>query len=345
MAKSGHKQWFLSAQQSAMLLLAIAFCNTVISAQQTNSFNHAVSLFKKGSYAEAAEALAAIVKDDSTSVAAHLYLGKTLINLQRFSEAETALRRYTAARPASDEGLYLLAYVLFREGRAKESLTIYTQAVKLKPPTSDDLKIVGLNYGLLNNLERSADYLKRALDADPNNLEALYYLGRVRYTENHFGEATRIFQEILKRDSQHIKALNNLGQALEAQNNLEEATAAYRRAIELDRNSAKPSELPLLNLGLLLLQNNQIEEAIALLTRAAEANPRSAQVKFHLGKAYMRLERLSDAERELVAATQLAPQDVGAHYQLGRLYYRLKKTDLARREMEISEQLRTKGRH
>lgn len=344
MTKSGNKRWFFSAWPCATLLLVVTLYATITPAQQTSSFDHAVALFRKGSYAEAAEAFAALVKDDSANIVARLYVAKALINLQRFSEAEVALRGYTVARPDSDEGLYLLAYVLFREGRAKESLATYTRAAAIKPPAPDDLKIIGLNYGLLNNHELSAEYLGRALAADPNNLEALYYLGRVRQTQNHFDEAARIFQEILRRDPQHVKAQNNLGQALEAQNNSDEAAAAYRRAIELDRNSAKPSELPLLNLGLLLFQKNQIEEAAVLLTRAAEVNPRSAQIRFHLGKAYVRLDRLAEAERELVAATQLDPRDVGAHYQLGRLYYRLKRTGLARQQMEMSERLRTGGR-
>jgi tetratricopeptide (TPR) repeat protein len=244
--------------------------------------------------------------------------------------------------PVADDGLYLLAYVLFREGRAKESLEIYARAIRLKQPASDDLKVIGLDYGLLGYFEYSAQFLEKAVASDPANLEARYYLGRVRFEQNRFADAVLEFQEVLKRDPNHVKAQNNLGQAFEAQNQIDEAIDAYSRAIEMDRNSPKPSELPLLNLGALLLQRDQVADAHSLLARAASINPQSAKVRFQLGKTYLRLSRLADAEKEFLEAARLDPKDAGAHYQLGRLYHRLGKKELARKELETTERLRAK---
>jgi tetratricopeptide (TPR) repeat protein len=286
--------------------------------------------------------LAALAANDPTLADVNLYLAKSLINLGRFIEAETALRRFIEAAPTSDEGIYLLGYALFRQGRAKESLETYARAIRMKPPASDDLKVIGLDYGLLGYYNYSAQFLEKALAADPNNIEARYYLGRVRYEQNRFADAVLQFEEVLKRDPNHMKAQNNLGQALEAQNEIDGAIAAYRRAIELDNKSQKPSELPLLNLGALLLQRDKVEEALSLLARASAINPASAKVRLQLGKAYVRLHRLTEAESAFAEATRLDPKDAGAHYQLGRLYQRLGKTDLARRELEISDRLRVK---
>lgn len=118
--------------------------------------------------------------------------------------------------------------------------------------------------------------------------------------------------------------------------------AAYRRAIELDAHSRSPSELPLFNLGVLLSQRNETKEALVWLERAAKANPASAQVRFQLGKEFLKLGRTDEAERELVEATRLNPQDIGAHYQLGRLYQRMGQHARARQQMQISESLRLK---
>lgn len=222
---------------------------------------------------------------------------------------------------------------------ARQLLVLYQQAVKLQAPASDDLKIIGLAYGLLDDYEQAAWWLGKALALNPDNLEARYYLGRVYFTQNRFAEAIEAFEALLARDRRHVKAQNNLGQALGGLNNIDQARAAYRRAIELDRNSTKPSELPLLNLAVLLLQRDEVEEAVSLLTRAATLNPAAAQVRFQLGKAYLRQARLAEAEAALETATKLDPKDKGAHYQLGRLYHRLGKTELARRELAISERL------
>ncbi|HEX4951084.1 MAG TPA: tetratricopeptide repeat protein [Blastocatellia bacterium] len=301
-------------------------------------------LFKAGRYAEAADAFNAVVVTEPQSAEALLYLSKSLINVERFQAAEAALRRYIALPAITADGAYLLAYVLFRQGRAADSLGVYQTAVLRQPPVADDLKIIGLNYGLLKDYERAAEWLQKALALDTNNLEARYYLGRVRYTQNRFAEACREFQAVLTRDPNHVKAQNNLGQALEGMNDIEGARAAYQRAIELDRHNSKPSEMPLLNLAIFHLQRDEVDAALPLLTRAASLNPASAQVRFQLGKLYLRQSRWNEAEKELRAATQLAPDDKGAHYQLGRLYHRLGKTELARQELAISEQLAAKER-
>lgn len=326
---------------AALLCVMLSGCVASF-AQQSDTFEHALSLFNRRQFSEAAKAFAVVVANDPARTEAQLYLAKSLINIERYVEAEATLRRYTQAAPASQDGHYLLAYTLFRQGRAAESLKTYEHAASLNALDSDDLKIIGLNYALLGDYERSATYLKQSLAANPANTEALYYFGRARFTQNLFAEAFDAFNEVLRRDPRHVRAQNNLGQVLEARNDVDGAIAAYRRAIELDAASLKPSELPLLNLGTLLLEKNEIEDALSLLTRASMANPSSAKVRFHLGKVYLRLGRLTDAEREFLQATKIDPRDVAAHYQLGRLYHRQGKRELARQVLSVSERLRVK---
>ncbi|MEJ7712689.1 MAG: tetratricopeptide repeat protein [Pyrinomonadaceae bacterium] len=325
------------------LLIAVAccYCALPVLAQQqrpADAFSSGLSLFREGRFEEAAKQFSGVV---NTQADANLFLGKALINLGRFKEAEVPLKRFITAERASDEGYYLLGFALFRQGQAKESLAIYQQAANLKAPTSDDFKIIGLNFGLLNDLTRSAEYLERAVALDPHNLEARYYLGRVRFTQNFFEQARIAFEEVLRRNPLHSKSQNNLGQVYEAQNDQARAIQAYRRAIELDHTSAKPSELPFLNLATLLFENGKLEEALPLLARAALINQTSPKVRFQLGKTLQRLGRLAEAEKEFVAATQLDPSDPGPRYVLGQLYRKLGKTELARQELEISERLRS----
>ncbi|MEJ7618055.1 MAG: tetratricopeptide repeat protein [Pyrinomonadaceae bacterium] len=323
------------------LLIAAACCALPVLAQQrpADAFSNGLSLFREGHFEEAAKQFSSAV-DARTD--ANLFLGKALINLGRFKEAEVPLKRFIAAERARDEGYYLLGFALFRQGRAKESLAAYQQAANLKTPAADDFKIIGLNFGLLNDLTRSAEYLERAVALDAHNLEARYYLGRVRFTQNFFEQARIAFEEVLRRNPLHSKAQNNLGQVYEAQNDQARAIEAYRRAIELDRTStAKPSELPFLNLATLLSEDGKLEEALLLLAHAAKTNPASAKVKFQLGKTLQRLGRLTEAEKEMAEAIKLDPQDPGPRYVLGQLYRKLGKTELSRQELEISERLRS----
>ena len=132
--------------------------------------------------------------------------------------------------------MYLLAYVLFREDKPKESLQWFTDAAKLRTPTADDLKIVSFDYVLLNDYVDAGHSLESALEMDPNNLDARYYLGRVRYQQDRLDDAIAAFREVLGRDPSNVKAEDNLGLCLEGKNQVDQAIAAYEKAIGIGRN-------------------------------------------------------------------------------------------------------------
>jgi tetratricopeptide (TPR) repeat protein len=264
----------------------------------------------------------------------------TLLRAEQYPQAEALLRSAVAEDPQAASAWYLLGYALFREGRAKESLDAYAHGAALRPPAADDLKVVGLDYGLLGDYDGGIRYLKSALEIDPANLEARYYLGRIYYTQNKFAEAERTFREVLARDAGHVKAYNNLGQTLEALNDRDGAIAAYRRAIELDRASPKRSEYPYLNLAALLADADDVEPAAALLLEAQSINPQNAKVHFRLGSLYLRRGQLGPAQEQLERAARLDERDPGIRYVLARVYQRMGKTDLARAEFEATSQLR-----
>ena len=52
----------------------------------------------------------------------------------------------------------MLGFVLNRENRPVESLEFYTKAAAITRPTADDLKIVGLDYVLLDDYAERPHY-------------------------------------------------------------------------------------------------------------------------------------------------------------------------------------------
>ncbi|MGH9529471.1 MAG: tetratricopeptide repeat protein, partial [Terriglobales bacterium] len=256
-----------------------------------------------------------------------------------FSAADMALQSYMKEHPHSEDGAYLIAYTRFREDKPKESLQLFTEAGKIKPPTADDLKIVALDYVLLNDYADAGHYLEIALKLDPNNLEARYHLGRVRYEQNRFDEAIAAFQDVLKHDPRSVKAEENLGLSLEAKNEMDPAILAYDKAIEFDKSPNEHTEHPYLDLGTLLIKLNRAVKAIPVLSQARDINPNSSKVRYQLGKAYFDLNRLADAQTETQEAVRLNPNDAPTHYLLGRIYQRLGKTDLAAQQFKLTETL------
>ncbi len=329
----------LSWTTEGFLILAVCMAVAAKAFPQANGMQQAMSLFQQQRWAECATAFAQIEKGQPGATDALLYEGKCLINLGHFKEADTIIQSYITAHPHSEDGSYLIAYIRFREDKPKESLQLFTDAGKLKPPTADDLKIVALDYVLLNDFSDAGRYLDIALKLEPNNLEARYHLGRVRYEQNRFDEAIAAFQEVLKHDPNDVKAEENLGLCLEAKNQTDQAIAAYRKAIEFDASAKDHTEQPYLDLGTLLIKLNQAKNAVPVLSQAKEINPKSSKVHYQLGKAYFDMSLLPDAKTAAENAASLNPDDIPTHYLLGKIYQRLGKSDLAAKQFKLTETL------
>jgi tetratricopeptide (TPR) repeat protein len=324
---------------STFVIFCTASACSVQSLADASSCEQAPQSFQNRRWAEAAAAYAECEKADPGKTTADLYRAKALVNLDNFDEAATALEKYRATNPQSDDAAYLLAYVRFRQDKPKESLQLFTEAARLHDPTPDDLKVVALDYVLLGDYEAAARYLEQSLARDPNNTESRYHLGRVRYQQNRFDLAIAAFQEVLRRDPGNLKAQNNLGLSLEAKNEVDAALEAYRKAVSIDERLPQHSEQPYLNLGALLAKSGHADDALPLLTRAAAIAPASAKVRYQLAKSYFDLNRFEDARREAEKAAGLDPAESSNHYLLGRIYQRSGKADLAKEQFSITERL------
>jgi tetratricopeptide (TPR) repeat protein len=306
---------------------------------QASCFDQAMQLFRQRLWTQSADAFAECEKNDPAKTDALLYRGKALVNLGKFEEAAAALESYRQNHPRSDDAAYLLAYVRFRQNQPKESLRLFTDAARLKHPTADDLKVVALDYVLLSDYDDAARYLEESLAMDPENIEARYHLGRVRYQQNRFDLAIAAFKEVVRRDPRNIKAQNNLGLSLEAKNEIDAAITAYREAIKLDKNAPVHEEQPYLNLGALLAKSGRPEDAVSLLSQAEAIAPDSGKIRYQLSKAYFDLNRFEDARREAEKAVTLDPDQSSNHYLLGRIYQRSGSRALAAEQFRLTEEL------
>jgi tetratricopeptide (TPR) repeat protein len=303
--------------------LATALCGSALG-QGGDSFAKAMAAYNSGDYSVAAQLFEQAEVEAPGTTEALLYAGKSFVRLQSYAKAEEAFRGYVRKNPVSSEGYYLLGYVLNSENKPRESLEIYTKAASLTPPTADDLKVVALNYVLLKANAEAIHWLQRAVEMDPQNKEAWYYLGRAYYTETRLPDARKAFEKVLELDPRNSKAENNIGLIYESGGKPEEALAAYRNAISWQEGSVRPREQPYLNLGNLLITLDQSEAAIAPLEKAVALEGKNSQCRLRLGTAYLRVGRLKEAH----------PEGISAHYQLGRYYKQVHQLEAAKAEFD-----------
>jgi len=309
-----------------------ASARTDFCVQATESFN-------AHQWAQAATAFSECENLAPGKTDALLYRGKALVNLQDFPAASASLEAYIQNHPASDDALYLLGYVRFRQDRPKESLESFARAAKIRTPQAGDLKIAALDYVLLNDYASAAKYLERALQVDPQDAEARYHLGRVRYQQNQFDKAIEAFDAVLKQDPANVRALDNLALCLEAKNRNQEAVATYRKAVQADSSAAVRNAQPYIDFGKLLNTLNRADEAAPLLSQAVQIEPRSTTAHYQFGRALFLLGKFDDARVHVEEAIRLDPMDSSQHYLLGRIYSRMGKSAEAAAEFKITDEL------
>ena len=82
----------------------------------------------------------------SQSLPDPLATARALVDAGKLAESETVLRGYLDRNPNSVDGHFLLGYVLFREKKARESLSEYTAGAKFRRPSTEELTIVASDY-------------------------------------------------------------------------------------------------------------------------------------------------------------------------------------------------------
>ncbi len=331
------------AMRCAAATGALALVMLTSEAQGGTAYERGQAAFEAHKFAEAAPLFAQAAKEQPLSDAL-LLEGKSLVNVERYAEADAALRAYLGEHPNSTDALYMLGYVQNREDKPAESLRTYTRAAQLSTPKSDDLKVVALDYVLLNDYPDAIRWMRQAVVFDPMNEQAWYGLGRCYYSQSEFKEAQEAFEKALALDPGDVKAEENLGLAYEMGNRPQEAERAYKAAVAMADGAKTNSgggldQWPYLDYGSFLLEHDRPEEAVPVLERAVKAAPQCAECHGKLGRALARAGKANEGIEELQTAVKLAPKDPRLHYDLGRAYREAGKMEEARAELAVSAKL------
>ena len=259
------------------------------------------------------------------------------IKQSQWKKAEAALDKCS---PADLSAVYWKGFVQLRTGRYPESIATISRYLEQKPDSAGARKILGLSSFMQGSADAAERELKRAAELDPADGEALYYLGRIRFTRHDLPGAALIFEKVVALDASSVRGYNQLGQTYEGLSRFEEARKAYLRAIELERAQSARSEWPYFNLGVLSMKEGKPEEAAGYLRQALERNPSWPEGKVQLAVSLGSINQYEEARTLLAEVIEADPRNADAHYQMGRLLMKLRKPEEARRHLELFESLK-----
>jgi tetratricopeptide (TPR) repeat protein len=284
----------------------------------------------------AADARPAGVKTISKDL---LSRARSLCEAGKWNDAAELTRQHLNVRPDSADGHALLAYILFKQKKPKESMGEYVKTAKLRDLTASELKTFGLSCAQLQMYSDAEKWLSRAIEMDPADAKAWEARGHLRVEQQHYADAISDFEQSLRLAPNTVSAQTGIGLSCELLSHLDQAVLAYKTAISWQTPGPAEDPAPLHALGRALLKQNRPQEALPYLQRAVERGPDVPQAHEELANAYASLHQYSAAQKELEKAIKLAPKVARFHFTLGQLYRKTGMLEKAQAEIALYDAL------
>lgn len=212
-------------------------------------------------------------------------------------------RQWVRTNPRSPEGQCGLGAALVERGEPAEALVHLRRALEIEPDFVEAHYSLGSALGLLGRYEEAERHLRRAVEIRPDSPEARFDLAGILEAQGRRAEAISELRETVRIAPRFAPARVNLGLALAKEGRLEEAVEQLEKAVALEPRSATTRA----NLALVLSKQSRWEEAARQLERAVELDPGLAEAHHGLGAAWLALGRPEEAIREFREALRLRP--------------------------------------
>lgn len=261
--------------------------------------------------------------------------------------ARAMLEDVTASAPRFGPAFRLLgdAYsVLKRPEEAARAIRRADRSPAYDPyvdPTMETLVLASRNATFLLQQAASSDVstngvwreflIRRALEFDPTNTDALSELGTLLRVLQRYEEALEQFEGYRRLVPDDVQVFIDIGRCLTGLGRFAEAEQALRRALEdFDDGNTRYA------LALALDRSGRLAEAVVEYRRALERNPNHGDALNNLGVAFVRQGQLDLAARQFERLVAADPDNADAHTNLGVVFLTQGARDLASREFKAA---------
>jgi protein O-GlcNAc transferase len=219
-------------------------------------------------------------------------------------------RSKPARRPTPAEAGKLSALV--DRGKIPEAESLARSFIERFPDSGYGWNILGSLQQRQNNFSAAVPFFRRALEVDPNCIEACYNLGRILQKDGDLSQAEALFRRAIELHPSFLEAHFCLGETLSRRDRYPEAEACFRRVLELQPDLAVAHN----NLAITLKRQARPEESEASCRRALECEPDFAEVYCNLASALTDQARLVEAASSYRQALAIQPNLTVAHHGL-----------------------------
>ncbi len=163
------------------------------------------------------------------------------------------------------------------------------------------------------------DVFNKLVTANPNNIDAVYWLGQTLIAQDDVAGAKAVYQKALNANPSAPLLLVAMGHIALLENNTSDARNRFETAISLTKGK-DANVLHAIGIANVDAKAGDIPYAIEKLKQAAERNPKNPAIQITLGDAYRKMTDGANAQLSYQAALAIDPNNAKASFQIGRIY-------------------------
>lgn len=290
---------------------------------------------------------------------AECYLGTTLLNANRLSEAELHFRQALKLKPNFSDARFKLGLTLAQSGRDNDALATYRELLNQnarhaladynigiillgqdhpadailnfqntlakKPNYNPAIVALGNAEAKLGNADLAIDYFKQSLALKQDNAVAEYNFANALIDLHRDTEALAHYEKALRIDPDFEDAHCNYGNALGTIGRPAEARDHFRRAFMLNPKNSSAC----FGLAVACEDLGKVSEAVACYRRAIVLAPDNSQANYNLATILLNQNHPADALIYFQNTASLQPESDSAFLGMGLAEEKLGRADAA----------------
>jgi cellulose synthase operon protein C len=262
----------------------------------------------------------------------YVQMGNFRLLEKKYKEAESYYQQALDRDPNSVDALSGMANLYLTQKQPDNAIAAVNSQLAKAPNNSGFHDLLGtLLYDHKKDAKGAEAELKKAVELDNKNSDALMKLGRVQALEGQAGQAIATYEQSLKTNPRDFRFYILIGELYEYQKDWDHAKDYYQKALGLQPDNALASN----NLAYVMLQQGgNVDVALSMAQTARRGMPDSPNVADTLGWAYYQKGVYNTAVDLFKEAVKKSPDDPTFHYHLGLAYQKTNQPALAKEHLQ-----------
>jgi tetratricopeptide (TPR) repeat protein len=280
------------------------------------------------------------------SPAPYVQLGNIQLIQKHYDQAVTLYQQALDKDPSSAEGLSGVMNTYFVQKQFDKAIAAAHAQIAKSPNNANFYDLLGTAlFNGKKDLPGAEAALRKAIDLDKNNADALEKLGKVQIEEGSADKALALYQQSIKDNPRDVNLYILSGELYAAKKDWDHAKNLYQQALSISPNHPLASN----NLAYVILeQGGNVDVAMGLAQTARRGAPDWPNAADTLGWAYYQKGIYDSAISQFQEALRLAekrgdPDNADLHYHLGLAYQKKNNPGLARQQLEKAVKLDPKN--